>query len=50
MDKTVHVITEAGRSAPALSRYGVSSQITSTLEPYRDDHGLWRVKLIGWTL
>src|SRR6266404_7300295 len=47
MDKTVHAITEAGRTALALSRYGVSSQITSTIEPYRDDHGLWRVKFGG---
>jgi len=30
-----------------LSRYGVSSQITSTIEPHRDDDGQWRIKFSG---
>ena len=30
-----------------LSRYGVSSPITSTIEPHRDDQGQWRVKFSG---
>jgi hypothetical protein len=30
-----------------LRRYGVSKQVIATLEPHRDDHGLWRVKFSG---
>jgi hypothetical protein len=30
-----------------LSRYGVSSLITSTIEPHRDDQSQWRVKFSG---
>jgi hypothetical protein len=27
-----------------LSRYGVSSRMTASIEPHRDDQGIWRIK------
>jgi hypothetical protein len=30
-----------------LSRYGVSSRITSTIEPHRGKQGQWRIKFSG---
>jgi hypothetical protein len=33
--------------AAILSRYGISSAVTSTIDPHRDDWGQWRVKFSG---
>ena len=30
-----------------LARYGVSNRTISSIEPHRDDHGLWRIKFGG---